>query len=91
MPYDAELYFQFMRLFLFNIMCKFYQLEKTNFEFNILDISSEFKESFNYVFEHKKGKLFFVFKTGIKKELKKEIKIKEDRHGKNEGTFNRYF
>lgn len=42
----------------------YYKLKKSNFEFNLLDESSEFKEHFSMVIE-KKNKLFFVFKKNV--------------------------
>ena len=56
-------------------MCKFYQLEKTDFEFELLDQSSEFKECFDFVF-FKGLTLFFVFKkeTKNKKFIKSNVK-----------------
>lgn len=53
---------------------KSFELIKTNFEFRNDDVSSEFNEYIDYVFEYKE-KLFFVFKKGFKnKNPKKHIK-----------------
>lgn len=57
-------------------MCKFYHLEKTDFEFELLDQSSEFKECFDFVFLNGLI-LFFVFKKEIKKKKNIKSNVKE--------------
>jgi len=42
----------------------YYKLKKSNFEFNLLDESSEFREHFSIVIE-KKNTLIFVFKKNV--------------------------
>lgn len=56
-------------------MCKYYQLEKTVFKFDILDQSFEFNECFDFVF-FKGLTLFFVFKKEVKnkKNIKSNVK-----------------
>lgn len=45
---------------------KSYQLSKSDFEFSIFDVSTEFKEYIDYVFISEKN-IFFVFKKGYKR------------------------